>query len=452
MSDVHIRAAQEGSEELVKKAFAYFQSRDVNAVLIAGDIADRGLKEELRLCSAAWNDVFPTGSGVRPLFIYGNHDWEGWKYGLKKDAPTPPEFAAEKLVSTDAAAAWREFQNEEYEPIQLKEVNGFKFVLCQTVALKAKDWKPFLAAHGEELRREKVFFYAQHSHLRGTCSAPWVWGQDGGGSTKALSRFPNCVAFSGHSHTPLTDERTIRQGDFGFTSVGTASLRYLVAFGGRENSVPFGERAVASAGKQMPDVLKTVAQSAHHGQVVSVYEDRIEFERIDIETGKPVAAPWVMPFGDYGALTYERRAADAAIPEFAADAQPTVSEGIGKTMRGAEVAQVKVTFPTARQPVRAFDYEVTVRYSEGGLDKVAVQKRVYSYQLYRPVEYEDSTAYCAFARDELPQDVKLRFEVRPLNCFGGRGAAIAVAYDLESDSTLQKKRARARKQAKKPKG
>ena len=445
LSDVHVRAP--GSEDLVAKAFAYFREREVDAVLIAGDIADKGLKDEFRRCAEAWYATFPAGCGVRQLFIYGNHDWEGWRYGLKKGQPVPDEFAPEKRIDADPAANWREFLHEDYAPIMLKEVCGFKFVLCQTKELRKEDWEPFLAAHGAELKAAPLFFYAQHYHPRGTCSAPWVWGQDSGYSTQALSAFPNCVSFSGHSHTPLTDERTIRQGDFGFTSVGTASLRYLIAFGGRENSVPFGERHVASEGKQMPDVLKTVAQTAHHGQVVTVFGDRLEFERIDIETLKPLGEKWVMPRNDYGSLSYERRAAAAPVPEFAAEATASVAEGRGKTMRGAEADQVTVTFPTVRTPVRAFDYEVTVRYAEGDLEKVALQKRVYTYQLYRPVEFEEATATCAFARDELPHDVELRFEVRPLNCFGGRGAPIGTTYQIDSDATRAKKRAKAKKQA-----
>lgn len=445
LSDVHIRAPK--SEGLVEKAFAYFRDREVDAVLIAGDIADRGLKDELRRCAEAWNRVFPAGCGVRQLFVYGNHDWEGWQYGLKKGEPRPAEFADDLLVCTDPAATWKETFGEDYAPIMLKEVCGYKFVLCQTKELRKADWERFVDAHRAELKSAPLFFYTQHFHLKGTCSAPWVWGQDSGYSTQALSEFPNCVAFSGHSHTPLTDERTIRQGDFKFTSVGTASLRYLIAFGGRENSVPFAERVKATEGKQMADVLRTVAQTAHHGMVVSVFGDRVEFERIDIETLRPVAEQWTMPLGDYGALSYERRAARAEEPEFAADARASVAEGRGKDMRGAVTDQVTVTFPTVREPVRAFDYEVTVRYVEGDLDKVALQKRVYTYQLYRPVEFEEATATCVFARAELPHDVELRFEVRPLNCFGGRGAPIVTTYRIDSDETVARKKAKAKKKA-----
>lgn len=449
LSDVHVRAP--GTESIIEKAFAYFREREVDAVLLAGDIADKGLKDEFRRFADTWYKVFPDGCGVKQLFVYGNHDWEGWCYGLKKDAPVPPELAPENRISSDPAANWRDCLHEDYAPIMLKEVCGYKFVLCQTKELRREDWEPFVARHGAALKTVPLFFYVQHYHLKGTCSAPWVWGQDTGYSTEALSRFPNCVAFSGHSHTPLTDERTIRQGDFGFTSVGTASLRYLVPFGGRENTVPFAERRTASEGKQMPDMLKTVAQSAHHGQVVTVYGDRITFECIDFETLTPLCATRTMPLGDYGALSYERRAAKAPVPAFAADAKATTSEARGKDMRGAETDQVTVTFPTVRTPVRAFDYEVTVRYTEGPLEKIAVQKRVFSYQLFRPVAFEEPTAACVFARAELPQDVELRFEIRPLNCYGKGGAAILTTCRVDSEKTLARKRAKAKKAAKKAK-
>jgi len=75
----------------------------------------------------------------------------------------------------------------------------------------------FLESHRDELAGSKPFFYTQHFHPKGTCSAPWAWGEDKGYSTAALSAFPNAVSFTGHSHTPITDDRTLWRG--AFTSV-----------------------------------------------------------------------------------------------------------------------------------------------------------------------------------------------------------------------------------------
>ena len=77
-----------------------------------------------------------------------------------------------------------------------------------------------------------------------------------------------------------------------------------------------------------------------------------------------------------------------------------------------------------------------------------MQKRVYTYQLYRPVEFEEATATCVFARAELPHDAELRFEIRPLNCFGGRGAPIMTTHRIDSDETVARRKAKAKKKAK----
>ena len=455
LSDVHVSTA--GTEDLLEKAFAFFREAKVDAVLLAGDIADWGVREQLERAAATWFKVFPDdrrpdGSHVERLFVCGNHDHEGWRYGYVKKLGLPPEtFAPEKLISTDVALAWKTAFREDWAPLMLKEVRGFKFVLCQTAELKPESWGPFAAEHGDGLKAAPLFFYTQHYHPRGTCSAPWTWGQDSGFSTETLREFPNCVAFSGHSHTPLTDDRTIRQGDFGFTSVGTASLRYLIPFGGRENTVPFGVGLKPGFDKQMANLTRESYKS-HHGMVVSVFADRLEFERRDFETMRRLGADWVMPRGDYGVLSYERRAQVAAVPEFPKGAQATVSEGEGRTFRGRTAAQVTVTFPTVpgngRGP-RAFDYEVTARYAEADLGKVAVQKRVFAYSLFRPAEDEEPTASCAFAYDELPWDVTIRFEIRPLNCFGGKGAPIKATYKVVSPEEKAKAAAREKKAAKK---
>jgi hypothetical protein len=82
-----------------------------------------------------------------------------------------------------------------------------------------------MAKDGKKIDPSLPFFYVQHPHLKDTCYGPWAWGHDAGITTKTLSAYPNAIAFSGHSHYSLTDERTIWQG--AFTSVGTGSFRAM---------------------------------------------------------------------------------------------------------------------------------------------------------------------------------------------------------------------------------
>ena len=119
-----------------------------------------------------------------------------------------------------------------------KEVNGYTFVLRNWVSCVGDEGRTlplarglpndpnpvpaWFAAHGAELDPSRPFFYCQHEHPRDTCSSPYADDScDDGTSTRILSGYHNCIAFSGHSHISLLEERTIWQG--AFTSVGCRS-------------------------------------------------------------------------------------------------------------------------------------------------------------------------------------------------------------------------------------
>ena len=448
VSDVHISAAGVksvtcGDTALLEKAFAYFRDQGVDAVAIAGDMADWGLVEQLEQVAAAWRKAFPgdrapDGRHVERLFVYGNHDRDG-QYGYQKRYKLPEEmFAPERRISGDPGGVWKRVFGEDWAPVMLKDVKGFRFVLCQELEYPGKGaYADFLERHRAELEGTKPFFYVQHYHPRGTTCAPWTWGQDAGHSTKALSKFPNAVAFSGHSHTPLVDDRVIWQG--GFTSVGTASLRYLVPLGGRENASPFGAKDLQV--RQMAGLLPMQGQN---GQLVTVYDDCITVARRDFTHDLPVGADWVVPLAYDGSLAFERRGPESAVPQFAAGAKMTVSEARGKVRGGAETDQVVVTFPTVRGSTRAFDYEVAVEAVDVDVEKVWTVKRVYSPGYHRAPERDEETARCVFAKSELPPayragwgkdrplegqaGMKYRFAVRPCNCWGRKGEAIRSAW------------------------
>lgn len=445
VSDIHISAggiksAGCGDTTLVEKAFAYFRDKGADGVMIAGDMADWGLVEQLEQVGAAWRRVFPENKGqngkhVEKLFVYGNHDLEGFRYGYAKRYKLPEEmFGEDRRIATDRAAAWKKAFGEDFAPLRIKEVNGYKFVLCSELQYPGKGADAdFLERHRAELEGAKPFFYTQHFHLRGTTCAPWTWGQDSGASTAALSKFPNAVALSGHSHTSLADDRVIWQG--AFTSVGTASLRYLIALGGRENSAVFGAKDLGT--QQMPNLD---ASDCQHGLFVTVYDDCITFERRDFANDAPVGADWVVPLAFDGSLAFDRRADKAPVPQFAPDAQVTLADVRGKTRAKVEKDQTVVTFPNVRDGVRAFDYEVSVEVVDVDVEKVWLVKRVYSRGFYRTAAKDEAQASCVFAKDELPKphlagwgkesvlkgqaNLKYRFAVRPCNCWGRKGAPI----------------------------
>lgn len=452
VSDVHISAGGVqnghcGDTAILERAFKYFRDKGVDGVMIAGDMADWGLVEQLVAVGDAWRRVFPGDKGaggkhVEKLFVYGNHDTEGFRYGYEKRYKMPHEmFEKDRLIRTDPAGAWKKAFGEDWAPIMMKEVNGYKFVLCNELQYPASgEHAGFLESHRAELAGTKPFFYTQHFHPRGTTSSPMTWGQDSGASTAALSKFPNAVAFSGHSHVSLADDRVIWQGSF--TSVGTASLRYLIALGGRENTAPFG--AVDPGYQQMPRLNLTDCQ---HGELVTVYGDCITVERRDFANGLPVGPDWVVPLAFDGSLAFEKRTRTAPVPQFAAGAKVAVTAAPGQNRRKKVVDQVTVEFPNVLAGVRAYDFEVAVEAVDIDVEKVWMTKRVFSNGFYRAPEKDEKTVKCVFAVDELPpayysgrkgkstgklvqgqSGMKFRFAVRPCNCWGRKGEPVCSEW------------------------
>ena len=256
LSDIHVR--DEATQKVFIKALEWYRAQGVDAVLVAGDMADHGLVFQLQLVADAWFKVFPDnktpdGRLVTQLLEYGNHDVANWK---EKEFKTPEERAA-KMIKFDPKKRWEDAFKEGYTPVFAKKIekpNGcYTFIGAHWPGIGGLgDW---LKAHGKELDPALPFFYFQHSHPKDTCYGPWAWGHDDGASTKALTPFPNAIALSGHSHYTLTDERTVWQG--AFTSIGTSSLSYTsLDYNYRENAGPNSYGRVPKRTRQM-DRLNT---------------------------------------------------------------------------------------------------------------------------------------------------------------------------------------------------
>ena len=271
-----------GDASLWERALVYFRDRDVDAVVHAGDFTDWGLVEQLKLAGDVWRKVFPGNRGrdgrpVEKLFVMGNHDDHGWRFNtarryLKEQGRTAFE-SRELLVPANRAAAWREAFGEDYADFWIKSVKGYRFVGCNRLEYP-KDCR-YIEEHRAELEGARPFFYVQHSAPKGTTGAPKVVGQDAGHSTAALAAFPNAVALSGHTHAPLSDACVFWKG--AFASVGAASLRYLMETG------------------KFVDDKGALDPSRQQGLLVSVYADRIVFERRDFSRNAPVGPDWILP-------------------------------------------------------------------------------------------------------------------------------------------------------------
>ena len=456
ISDVHLRANAQGqglnanyNTETLEQTLLWYRDQGVDAVAVAGDIADRGMVEEMEAFAATWFKVFPDdraqdGRRVERIVVYGNHDWGGEHYRpfVLNKYPNAGEFADHVLIGKPKAH-WERIFHEPWEHVFRKDVKGYAFIAAQWSngwcrgrnEIGVQGLESFFAAQKGKIDPSLPFFYFQHPHPKDTCYGSWAWGRDIGTSTKILSGYANAVAFSGHSHYSLTDERSIWQGTF--TSVGTSSLRYTALTAqamaqGFENG---------GAGESVRYDPYKVMQNIHtfdgrQGLLVSVYDDHIVFARRDFMYGGSLGEDWVMPLptAESRPFAFAERAKKLAVPEFPAGAKVSVRKVSGRNRgykRGnVQVASVEkevyeLSFPPANAVAgaRALDYEIAAVSDKG-------EKQVVRYVLPEgfnmPISDKRVKAEvkCRIAVDQLPPEGTFRFAVRPRNSFGKAGAAI----------------------------
>ena len=465
VSDIHITkvGADEkmegwGNNLTFKHTLEWFCSQNVDAVMIAGDMADRGTDENLMAVSEAWYSVFPDdkypdGRPVAKVFVYGNHDWEGFKYGnsVKKLYPDEAELARH-IIRTDYAGWWEKAFHESYAPLYAKEIKGYTFIGAHWDprgggAGSAKSVyafgriKAYMAKNGKKIDPSLPFFYVQHPHPKNTCYGSWAWGHDRGIVTETFSAYPNAIAFSGHSHYSLTDERSLWQG--AFTSIGTSSLRYTGM--PYDEHPPAGYENTATGGRDgwRYDAVKMMRRfdsgDCRQGMLWSVYDDCIVVKRREFLSNLDLGDDWVMPLpaAEPKPFAFAARARKFRAPSFPAGAKLAVtavkakSRG-GKSRDGKESIKAvekeafKIVAPAvvAERDARLYELEFAAESRDGTKKTKRIMPEGFNHALAHAKAAASS--FCVFARDEIVGDV--RFAVTPVNCFGARGTPLVSEW------------------------
>ena len=462
VSDIHITkvGASEkmeawGNNLTFRHTLEWFRDQNVDAVVIAGDMADNGMVEQLEAVAQAWYAVFPEdrypdGRPVEKVFVLGNHDYHGYLYGdhAAKRYPDMDE-RVKHVLRSDFATRWKRIFNEDYARFYCKKVKGYAFLgqhWDDGKGMETKygscdfgaELKAFLDSKGGTLDPSLPFFYVQHPHPKDTCYGPWAWGHDGGKVTKALSAFPNAIAFSGHSHYSLTDERSIWQG--AFTSVGTSSLRYTGMPYDEYPPVGYENTPTEAKGGWRHDAVKLMGRfssgDCRQGMLWSVYDDSIVVRRREFLSDLDVGDDWVMPLpaAESRPFAFADHAKKSHAPAFPRGAKPTVTQVKGKNRGGTsrdgkerieavEKAAFRVVVPAAvaDKDARLYKLEFAAVAKDGAKKTKLVMAEGFNHSLSHAKAKVAS--FCNFAFDELPAG-EVRFSVTPISCWDQRGAPI----------------------------
>ena len=409
------------STAALQNALTKFREWGVDVVVHPGDFTEYGALKELEATGAVWKRVFPDdlgadGKRVEKMFVRGNHDKMG------KDADI------DLLIRKDPAKAWKDVFGIDWytEKVMLRKVKGYTFVLSDWETTR-KDLDDFFAAHEKDLPKGKPFFYVQHAPPTGTVDVPQdggLGGRCGGDScacTRHLKKYPNAVALTGHSHFSVTLGDQVWQDDF--LSIGCGCLQYMWNREGRDNSWSLGNAKGHAV---------RCSSSGRQGLYMRVYADRIVLERWDFVNNEKVGPDQVFPLDGSKPYSFAEQRKRARAPEFPKDAKAEVAErDFHYRVRGekwTDERQVTVTVPRAVEcpydEGRVYEYECKAFTPEDGEEKPLIVRRVLAGNYFLNDARVEKKTIIAFGKDEFPAGRKIRFAVRPLDCWGNRGKAI----------------------------
>ena len=446
LADTHFRMDSEWRRGIKKDRFLvaaleYFRSQNVDAVVHCGDMADRGLVEEMRLHADAWRRVFPEnrtpdGHVVEKLFVTGNHDIDAWHKGFDftRFVPNKAEWP-EKVLNTDIAGHWRRIWGEEYEPVWHKTVKGYHFF--------GMNWIPNDHGQGEaelsrcidetmgslvheEKRNPAPFFFISHNITHGRFN-------------RAIKKHPNAFGLWGHWHFSAANWGVIRM--LNETTPGVQCPACPARWRSDGKWMGGGEDAIVKA----PLEGKLQGGKWEQGLVVRVYDDMLTIERREFSEGGSLGADWVMPFGKNphpfskdelkkvigepqfrkGAkLEVENVANVEMLPNANIQSQlETGNIGIGNTGNIGNIV-VKIPLADGNPGSRVYAYEVVV-IGEAGSQKLF--KAVYAAGCNMGIGHEPNGGVTTLdiPKSELPPGKTLTFAVRPLTSLGTAGKPIA---------------------------
>lgn len=318
LSDIHTNADTRYSMyDRLEKALMFYKQKGVDGIIIAGDLQDKfdltsGMTaiEEIQ---DVWLRVFPdntndlTGEPVIPMFVYGNHD--------------------EALVD---AQYWFDGLGSQYEDAWIQEIKGYQFVgvhyTKENETLVQK-----LLGQAKNASAVKPFFFVQHVPMENTVIGGMA-SYDGHKFPvqEVIKRSHNCVIFTGHSHIPITDERTIWQSnskkDAQFTTVSCGTMHYAHLQDFSKVEINGDSHQTQQGIYMIVDGSQVTLERYSFTDMELTYENGTG--KIDIHQAKIIGTAW-----SFDAMNkkdrpydYEDRADAAYKPVFAADAALEIAE------------------------------------------------------------------------------------------------------------------------------
>ena len=288
LSDIHIGRAQ--SEQKVQTALESLLDQEprLDAIFVVGDVTHNGLPKEYEQAKALF-DKLP--ADIDTYFVMGNHD----RYN--------------DLAGVDGLTHFEKIMGQPTSQYLIHK--GYPFILVNMATKQyphyTEEEVKFLAISLEKAEKQfpkKPIFVFCHVPPQNTVygsGANQGWGSP---TLKGvLKNYPQALVFSGHSHFPVVDERSIHQKDF--TTINVGSTAYAEVEKGFSEGIhpPYNNNATEA-------VIATIKRNNH-----------VEIKRIDTYRNTTIQKPWLVKAPHQpSSFSYTRANADHISPEFDVDA------------------------------------------------------------------------------------------------------------------------------------
>ncbi|MBR3835881.1 MAG: metallophosphoesterase [Clostridia bacterium] len=346
-SDTHVATAGDRQCKRIQKAlkmsYAIAEAdgnyKKLDGVIFAGDTTDDGLQSSFCAFKAAVDSVIKPETQVMPLLAQahdgGTYDYKSLDY-------------FKLLHGVDATDNHYVINGYHFITMSRAYVDGVRYADYQREWLKAELDK----AVADD--PTKPVFFAQHEHVDNTVYGSSDFeGWDDEFFKDIFMQYPQLVHFSGHSHYPLNDPRSLWQGEF--TAIGTGSLYYV-------------ELTVEDVRTMHPDgyrdevqywVVEVDADSRVRLIGIDLVEEKILVEYILDNPADPANR-------DY---TPEKQEARSTAPVFAKDAKVEAKTSFGITSLTFDSAKSADGAPVYLYRINVVDEDGTEVYNDWLLPK-----------------------------------------------------------------------------------
>lgn len=376
----------------LEKTLQVLADKNIDILLNAGDIGDNGndtaaIAYYMELVKKYFPQKLPP-----QVACLGNHDFEPRNRVRSQE---------------DCLNGFFDALGETKEQVQHKVVGGFDFIALSSNLKHNYDkedcekLRPFL---DKAVARDpsKPIFVITHYHPGKTVEASF--GRDGSESLRTLlNGYPQVISFSGHSHSPLTDERCIWQGEF--TAINTSGLSYCC--------VP--EKYANGCGPIPP-----FAREGLFFMYMEIFEDHVKIHRYnaeDQEEIKPKMA-WVIktPYKPSEATYTDKRAKTRKAPVFPENSQLILRYDYGFAY---------LVFEQAKHDDFVHYYRVVITPIESDIEGTPIEFRFIG-NFYRTKQNRDTRLVFRMPPNTLEAGKRYRIELYPVETFGNEGAPLSI--------------------------